>query len=77
MRPVDDAGLAEEGSRALPDVDDPRPGFDSGVARRAVENGSATTVARNPPVELGLPFRHDGRFYTKDSTSAPTHRGQG
>jgi len=75
MRPVDDVDLADEASRTLPENDDPRPGFDSNVARRAVENGSATTVAPSPPVEPGLPFRHDGRFYNVSYTVTGTTPG--
>jgi hypothetical protein len=75
MQPVEDADLAEEGSRALPETDDTRPGFDSGVARRAVENGSATATAPRPPVEPGLPFRHDGRFYNLSYTVTGTTPG--
>jgi len=75
MQPVDDVDLAEEASQSLPEDDDPRPGFDSGVARRAIENGSATTVAPRPPVEPGLPFRHDGRFYNVTHTVTGTTPG--
>lgn len=74
MQPADDVDLAEQASRTLPD-DDPRPGFDSDVARRAIENGSATTVSPRPPVESGLPLRHDGQFYDVSYTVTGTTSG--
>jgi hypothetical protein len=75
MQPVDDVELAEEASRTLPEDDDRPPGFDTDVARRAVENGTATTVAAREPVEAGLPFRHEGRFYNVSYTITGTTPG--
>lgn len=79
MEPVDDETVAEYASQPLPN-EDSAPGADkTGVARRAIENGSASTVALGPPVESGLPFRHDGRFYDLsyevDGTE-PGHRAE-
>jgi hypothetical protein len=61
LTPVDDRALAEEASHALP-TDAPSD-EDERVVRRAVENGTATAVGADPPVNESLPFRHDGRFY--------------
>jgi len=76
MQPVDDVDLAEEASRTLPEEEGGLPpGFDNGVARRAIENGSATTVGARPPVEAGLPFRHEGQFYNVSYTVTGTTPG--
>lgn len=75
MRAVDDAGLAEEASREVPDPEDRRPGRDTGVVERAIESGSATTVGLRPPVESGLPFRHGGRFYNLSGSVVETTPG--
>jgi hypothetical protein len=74
MRPVDDAGLAEEASREVPDPEDHLRG-DGSVVRRAIENGSATAVGPRPPVESGLPFRHEGQFYNLSRTVVDTTPG--
>jgi hypothetical protein len=74
MQPVDDAGLAAEASDELPDD---QTGDDRSVVRRAIENGSATVVAQDPPVDEQLPTRHEGRFYAVNYTEAgtePAHR---
>ena len=75
MRAVDDAGLAEEASREVPDPDDPPPTRDVSVVERAIEDGSATTVGLRPPVDSGLPFRHDGGFYNLSWTVVDTTPG--
>jgi len=74
MNPVDDAELATEASNELPED---RTGGDGSVVRRAVENGSATATGEHPPVDEGLPFRHDGQFYAVNYTETgtePAHR---
>lgn len=73
MQPVDDAGLAEAASEPLPS--DGPPGADRDVARRAVENGTATAVGDRPPVDVTLPYRHDGRFYALDYGENGTEPG--
>lgn len=77
MRPVDDAGLAEEASREVPEPGDRPPMFEQTVVRDAIEGGSTTTVAPRPPVESGLPFRYDGRFYNLSWTVVETTPGYG
>jgi hypothetical protein len=69
MQPVDDAGLATEASDEL--TDDPS-GDDGSLVRRVIENGSATVVARDPPVDEHLPTRHEGRFYALNYTETGT-----
>ncbi|MEF8852925.1 MAG: hypothetical protein V5A28_10965 [Haloarculaceae archaeon] len=75
MRPVDDAGLAQEASREVPQSDDLPPTRDASVVERAIESGSGTTVGQRPPVETGLPFRHEGRFYNLSRTVVGTTPG--
>ncbi|MFB6159716.1 MAG: hypothetical protein ABEJ61_00895 [Haloferacaceae archaeon] len=58
---ADDATLAAAASRSPPPVGEASDG--ERVVREAIENGSATVEGRSPPVESGLPFEHDGRYY--------------
>ncbi|MFB6152363.1 MAG: hypothetical protein ABEJ40_11220 [Haloarculaceae archaeon] len=78
MHPIDDdEALAERASRPLPTATDlPYPPA-SAVALAAVENGSATVVALDPPVRSGsgLPFRHEGKFYNLSQTAVGTEPG--
>ncbi|WP_336338385.1 hypothetical protein [Haloarcula brevis] len=57
-----DDTVAEEASRPVPDRDE-GPGDTGAVVRAAIENGSATARSQEPPVEAGLPFRSEGRYY--------------
>jgi len=72
MEPVDDEGLADEASN---DLADQRPGRDSDVVIRSIQNGSATAVDDRPPVDEELPFRYRGRFYDVSYTEAGTKPG--
>jgi hypothetical protein len=64
MDPVEsDADLARQASQPLPTGPDTGAREDRLVALRAVENGSATTVAGHPPVETDPVYRHAGTFY--------------
>jgi hypothetical protein len=74
MTPVDDAGLAEEASLPLPDGTDPET--DRAVARRAVANGTATTVAERPPVEDDRVYRVAGEFYRLSASATGTASGR-
>lgn len=62
QRATDDAELASQVSRstALPEEG---PTHERKLVREAIENGSATASGRAPPVEQGLPFAHEGRYY--------------
>ena len=74
MRPVDDAGLAEEASREVPEPDDSLRG-EANVVRRTIENGSATAIGLRPPVESGLPFSYESGFYNLSWTVVDTTPG--
>lgn len=62
MEQVTDEELAEQASRSVntvgTELDDSRL-----LVRRAIENGSATAQRRSPPVETGLPFAYESRYY--------------
>ena len=73
LTPVDDRALAEAASHPVP-TDGP-PDEDERVVRRAIENGTATAIGEDPPVDEALPFRHDGRFYALDYTENGTAPG--
>lgn len=75
MQPVDDEQLAAAASQELPEQGDAPPGFETGVVRRAIENGSATTVALEPPVETDLPYRHEGQYYELSHAVEDTESG--
>jgi len=62
MQPVTDEDLAAEASRPA-EIPDDEPIYDRRLVRAAIENGSATAQDRSPPVESGLPFAHEGRYY--------------
>lgn len=74
MEPVTDAELAERASLELPTGE--RPGPDRAVARRAVANGTAETVATRPPVEGDRVYRANGSFYRLSVTVVGTEPGQ-
>lgn len=66
MQPVNDAELADAASRSYdraverpPDVPTPP----NQILQTAVENGSTTVTAVAPPIDEGLPFAVDGRYY--------------
>lgn len=62
MQRVSDAELAAEASRpAAPVAGEPAP--ERRLVRQVVENGSATARGQSPPVESGLPFAYEGRYY--------------
>ena len=64
MTAVDDAELAAEASRALPESADPGAVDRRELVRAAVENGSATANGTSPPVAPdGLPYAVDGAYY--------------
>lgn len=44
------------------------PTRERGFVRTVIENGSATTRGRGPPIEDGLPFAHEGRYYNLSRT---------
>lgn len=56
---VDDAELAEEASRDTTGLSDDR----REAVRGAVEDGSGTVEGTRPPIDDGLPFAYDGRYY--------------
>jgi len=68
MNPVDDAGLADEASRDVPDAESSRQRADRRLVVGAIENGSATANDTSPPVEGGLPFAYEGRYYNVTHT---------
>ncbi|MFB6104090.1 MAG: hypothetical protein ABEJ57_03245 [Halobacteriaceae archaeon] len=72
MRPVNDTVLADRASRSTQpaEPDEPQPWA---VAAAAIENGSTTVEATAPPITDGLPFQHDGRYYTLSQTIVATH----
>lgn len=73
LSPVDDRALAEAASHPVPT--DAPPDDDERVVQRAIENGTATAVGDDPPVDEQLPFRHDGRFYALDYAENGTAPG--
>ncbi len=74
MEEASDAEIAETASHPAI-VENPVPDNDRAVVRRAVENGSATATARNPPVERDLPFAYEGRYYAIDWNVTGTEPG--
>lgn len=74
MERVTDEELAEQASRSL-DADEAELDDRRRLVRRAIENGSATTRGRSPPVEDGLPFAHQGRYYDLSRTVTDRERG--
>ncbi|WP_415382426.1 hypothetical protein [Halosimplex sp. TS25] len=73
MSPVNDTALAEEASHPAPT--DESGDDDSDLILDAIENGTATAVDDDPPVEAQLPFRHGGRFYALDYAENGTEPG--
>lgn len=64
MKTADDAEIAEAASRPAV-VDSPAPD-DREVVREAIEDGSGTTTATDPPVKRGLPLVYEGSYYEID-----------
>jgi len=64
METADDAEIAEAASRPAV-VDSPAPD-DRRVVREAIENGSGTATATDPPVKRGLPLAYGGGYYEID-----------
>lgn len=60
METADDAELAEAASRPAV-VDSPAPDD-----REAIEDGSGTATATDPPVKRGLPLAYEGSYYEID-----------
>jgi len=75
MEPVDDGELAQRASVDLPGARGP-PGVDRDVARRAVENGTATTAGERPPVDTDRVYRHRGAFYRLSTTVVGSEPGR-
>jgi hypothetical protein len=73
LSPVDDRALAAEASHPVPT--DAPPDADEKVIQRAIENGTATAVGEDPPVDERLPFRHESRFYALDYAENGTAPG--
>jgi hypothetical protein len=71
MDPVNDTELADGASRSLEGLP-PRPrGADQTpreIVRGAIENGSSTVRAPDPPVESELPFAYRGAYYNVSKT---------
>jgi hypothetical protein len=66
MQTVNDTELADAASRSYdPAVDRPRggPTPPTEILQEAVSNDSATVTDVSPPIEEGLPFVVDGRYY--------------
>ena len=64
METADDAEIAEAASRPAV-VDSPAPD-DRRVVREAIEDGSGTATATDPPVQQGLPLAYEGSYYEID-----------
>lgn len=62
MERVTDEELAKQASRSI-DADETELTDKRRLVQRAIENGSATARGQSPPVEAGLPFDHEGRYY--------------
>lgn len=65
LRAVNDSELAEAASRSF-DREPARPGGDTPpaiVLQETISNGSSTYTGVAPPIEPGLPFEVDGRYY--------------
>jgi predicted small lipoprotein YifL len=73
MQPADDAEIAAAASRPAV-VDSPAPD-DRVVVRDAIKNGSGTATATDPPVQRGLPFTYEGRYYEVDWNVTGTEPG--
>lgn len=66
MRTVNDTELADAASRSYDRELDRPPGVPTPpneMLQEVVDNGSATATAVAPPIEEGLPFEVDGRYY--------------
>lgn len=61
MEAADDAEIAEAASR--PAVVESHGPDDQAVVREAIENGSGTATATEPPVDRGLPFVYSDTYY--------------
>ena len=72
MDPVDDGSLAEQASNDITIVE---PGQNRALVQEAIENGSATAVGRQPPVDERLPFHHEGAFYNLSYAESGTQQG--
>ncbi|MDV7351264.1 hypothetical protein R3751_15980 [Halorubrum distributum] len=73
METADDAELAEAASRPAV-VDSPAPD-DREVVREAIEDGSETATATDPPVKRGLPLAYEGSYYEIDWNVTGTESG--
>ena len=73
MRAVDDAALAGEASRDVPD--DERVGWIRDLVLGAVENGSTTVDDTRPPFDPDLPLAHEGAYYELTHTVVGTTPG--
>ncbi|GAA0523933.1 hypothetical protein SAMN04488066_106130 [Halorubrum aquaticum] len=73
METADNAEIAEAASRPAV-VDSPAPD-DRRVVRKAVEDGSGTATATDPPVQQGLPLAYEGSYYEIDWNVTGTEPG--
>lgn len=75
MQPAaDDGTLAELTSRSTT-VPDEGPVRSQQLVQRAVENGSTTAESRDPLVEPGRPFAHEGQYYNISWSVIDRNRG--
>lgn len=72
MRPVNDTVLADQASRR-PGPAEPGEPPRWPVAADAIEDGTATVNDTHPPIDGGLPFRDEGRYYTLSREVVATH----
>ena len=73
METADDAEIAEAASRPAV-VDSPAPD-DRRVVREAIEDGSGTATATDPPVQRGLPLAYEDSYYDIDWNVTGSERG--
>ena len=73
MKTADDAEIAEAASRPAV-VDSPAPD-DQEVVREAIEDGSGTAMATDPPVQRGLPLAYEDSYYDIDWNVTGSERG--
>ncbi|TKX76472.1 hypothetical protein EXE53_31700, partial [Halorubrum sp. SD626R] len=73
MEAADDAEIAEAASRPAV-VDSPAPD-DRRVVREAIENGSGTATATDPPVKRRLPLTYEGSYYETNWNVTGTEPG--
>jgi hypothetical protein len=73
MKTADDAEIAEAASRPAV-VDSPAPD-DRRVVREAIEDGSGTATATDPPVQRGLPLAYEDNYYEIDWNVTGTEPG--